>query len=136
MRRTFFLTVAAILLAGAVWGAARATYDDNYARDRAEIDDLLARYLFALDWQDPQMYGSIFTEDGVLVWAGGTVNGRAAIVKEMKSTARSYLAIVSSLFSYPGPQGRVKSAVTPCSSGTGRSCRSPSGCAEGPRHRP
>jgi len=83
MRRTLFLAVGAVLLAGAVWGATRAAYDGDYGRDRAEIDDLLARYLFALDWQDPETYASVFTEDGVLVWAGGTVNGRQAIVREL-----------------------------------------------------
>ena len=51
----------------------------------AEIDDLLSRYLFALDSQDPQLYGEVFAPDGVLVWAGGTVNGRAAIVSEMRN---------------------------------------------------
>jgi hypothetical protein len=52
--------------------------------DRAEIEDLLARYVFALDWQDPERYGSTFTTDGVLVWAGGTVTSRAAIVEEIR----------------------------------------------------
>jgi hypothetical protein len=85
VRRTLCFAVSAVLLAGAVWGATRAAYDSNYAQDRAEIDDLLARYLFALDWQDPEMYGNVFTEDGVLVWAGGTVNGRQAIVQEMRN---------------------------------------------------
>jgi hypothetical protein len=85
MRRPLLLALSAILLAGVVWGATRAVYDGNYARDRAEIDDLLARYLFALDWQDADMYGSVFAEDGVLVWAGGTVNGRQAIVQEIRN---------------------------------------------------
>jgi len=85
MRRNLALFLGAVLLASAAWAASRVSYDSNYARDRAEIDDLLARYLFALDWQDPDMYGSVFAEDGVLVWAGGTVNGRAAIVQEMRN---------------------------------------------------
>lgn len=76
-------TIGAVLLAGVVWGATRAMYDNNYARDRSEIEDLQSRYLFALDWQDPALYASTFTPDGVLVWAGGTVNGREAIIKEM-----------------------------------------------------
>lgn len=59
------------------------TYDKNYARDRAEIEDLQARYLFALDWQDGPAYAATFTEDGVLDWAGGVVKGRAAIEKEV-----------------------------------------------------
>jgi hypothetical protein len=85
MRRYLLLAVSAILLTGIAWAASRATYDHRYAQDRAEIDDLLARYLFALDWQDPQMYGAVFTQDGVLIWAGGTVNGRTAIVQEMRN---------------------------------------------------
>jgi hypothetical protein len=74
----------AVLLAGVVWGAARTVYDNNYARDRSEIEDLQSRYMFALDFHDPETYASTFTPDGVLVWAGGTVTGRQAIVDEMK----------------------------------------------------
>jgi hypothetical protein len=84
MLRKTALLIAAGLLATTVWAATRAAYDDHYARDRAEIEDLQGRYLFALDWQDPELYASTFTEDGVLVWAGGTVTGRAAIVREMQ----------------------------------------------------
>jgi len=84
MNRNFAWLVGAVLLSTTVWAATRATYDDGYARDRAEIEDLQSRYLFALDWQDPELYASTFTPDGVLVWAGGTVQGRAAIVEEMR----------------------------------------------------
>jgi SnoaL-like domain len=79
---TFFLGAA---LAGAVFAATQLKYGQDYARDRSEIEDLLGRYSFALDWQDPELYASTFTEDGVLVWAGGTVNGRKAIVDEMRT---------------------------------------------------
>lgn len=85
MRSKVVLVLGAMLLVGVAWAAARVSYDRSYAHDRAEIDDLLARYLFALDWQDPEMYGATFAPDGVLVWAGGTVNGRAAIVQEMRN---------------------------------------------------
>lgn len=71
--------LAAAMLCGCAPGA------PSYADDRAAIDELMARYLFALDWQDPEMYGAVFAEDGVLVWAGGTVDGRAAIVQEMRN---------------------------------------------------
>jgi hypothetical protein len=71
------------LVAGLAWAATTIVYNNDYARDRAEIEDLQGRYLFALDWQDPQLYASTFTPDGVLVWAGGTVTGRQAIVSEM-----------------------------------------------------
>lgn len=85
LHRKLLLVMGVILTAGVAWAASRVTYDRSYAQDRAEIDDLLSRYLFALDWQDPQMYGDVFTSDGVLVWAGGTVNGRGAIVQEMRN---------------------------------------------------
>ena len=54
----------------------------TYAEDRAEIEDLQARYLFALDWQDPDEYAGTFAEEGVLDWAGGIVRGREAIRTE------------------------------------------------------
>lgn len=85
MQRKLGLFMAAVVIAGSAWAAATLTYDNNYARDRAEIDDLLSRYLFALNWQDPELYASLFTEDGVLIWAGGTVTGRAAIANEIRN---------------------------------------------------
>jgi hypothetical protein len=57
-------------------------YDGDYARDRAQIEDLQARYLFAMNWGDFETYASTFTEDGVLDWARGTVTGREAIQLE------------------------------------------------------
>ena len=39
---------------------------DTYARDRAQIEDLQARSLFALDFFDMDTYVSTFTEDGIL----------------------------------------------------------------------
>jgi uncharacterized protein (TIGR02246 family) len=56
----------------------------QYAADRAEIEDLQARYMFALDWQDAEAYASTFTDDGVLDWAGGVAEGRAAIMEEVR----------------------------------------------------
>lgn len=38
----------------------------SYAEDRAAIEHLMARYLFALDFFDADAYASCFTEDGVL----------------------------------------------------------------------
>jgi ketosteroid isomerase-like protein len=85
MGRSLKLSLVAVaLLVTGMLGACTPA-GPSYADDRAAIDDLLSRYLFALDWQDPEMYGDVFTEDGVLVWAGGTVNGRAAIVQEMRN---------------------------------------------------
>jgi len=51
----------------------------SYGEDRAAIEDLQARYLFALDFHDPDLYLSTFTEDGVLDYGSGDVKGRQAI---------------------------------------------------------
>lgn len=59
--------------------ATAAADDDGYAADRSEIEDLQARYLFALDFGDPQAYASTFTEDGVLDYGAGEIEGREAI---------------------------------------------------------
>lgn len=83
MQRKLLLLLGAAVLVAGTWMLSRGWGNQDYARDRAQIDELMARYLFALDWQDPELYGSVFTTDGVLVWAGGTVNGREAIVKEL-----------------------------------------------------
>lgn len=61
---------------------------DDYASDRAKIENLMAKYIFALDWQDGEVYASTFTEDGVLDSAGGVVQGRKAI-REMIEKLRA-----------------------------------------------
>lgn len=58
-------------------GAAAAA--DSYGEDRAQIEDLMARYLFAMDWRDADAYASTFAENGVLDWARGVEKGRTAI---------------------------------------------------------
>lgn len=73
------LALAALVSSGVALFKPRLPRDD-----RAQIEELMSRYVFALDWQDPQRYGDTFTTDGVLIWAGGTVSGRAAIVDEMQ----------------------------------------------------
>ncbi len=70
-------TLSALLLLCAASGVAAA----NYAEDRALIEDLQARYLFALDFQDPQAYADTFTRDGVLDYGAGEIKGREAIAQ-------------------------------------------------------
>jgi uncharacterized protein (TIGR02246 family) len=70
--------------------AASAAAEGNYAEDRAQIEDLQARYLFALDFRDPEAYAATFTEDGVLDYGAGKIQGRQAIgdmVKNMRANA-------------------------------------------------
>jgi hypothetical protein len=68
--------------------ACAASADDNYAEDRALIEDLQARYLFALDFRDPQAYAATFARDGVLDYGAGKIRGReaiAAMVADMRA---------------------------------------------------
>ena len=53
------------------------------ADDRAAIKNLQARYMFALDWQDPDAYAATFAQDGVLVSAVAAARGRTAIRGEV-----------------------------------------------------
>ncbi|MEY4760850.1 MAG: hypothetical protein RLZZ200_706 [Pseudomonadota bacterium] len=77
--------------AAAVPVAARApAYGPQYAADRAEIEDLQARYIFALDWQDADAYAATFAPDGVLDWAGGIVRGREAIRTEVRNMRAAF----------------------------------------------
>jgi len=66
---------AAVLscLAGLAWA--------GYGDDRALIEDLQSRYLFAFDFGDPEGYAGTFTPDGILDFGQGEVKGRAAIAK-------------------------------------------------------
>lgn len=56
----------------------------SYAEDRAEIENLMARYLFAIDWNDFDAYVAMFTEDGELDYAGGVAKGRGEILETIK----------------------------------------------------
>jgi len=79
----FLLPLALMGAATFVAGCSGAHSDNNnYANDRAEIENLQARYLFALDFNDGQSYGSVFAPDGELDWANGVIKGRENIVKE------------------------------------------------------
>ena len=59
--------------------ASSASAESSYAEDRAMIEDLQARYLFALDFRDAEAYAATFTEDGVLDYGAGKIQGRQAI---------------------------------------------------------
>lgn len=61
----------------------------SYAEDRALIEDLQARYLFGLDFRDPEAYAATFTEDGVLDYGAGKLQGRDAIAAFVESSRAS-----------------------------------------------
>jgi len=77
--------IAALMLA-----AAPAVADDaSYAEDRAKIEDLQARYLFALDFRDPEAYAETFAPDGILDYGAGEIKGREAIAEMVANMRRS-----------------------------------------------
>ena len=61
----------------------------RYAQDRAEIEDLMSRYLFAMDYGDFDAYVETFTEDGVLEFSRSTSKGRAEIKKAVAAFKES-----------------------------------------------
>jgi uncharacterized protein (TIGR02246 family) len=83
MKKTIATAAAAalLLLAGSASTALakQPHYSAHYAEDRAEIEDLMSRYLFAIDYNDWDAYVETFAPDGVLEFASGTSVGRPAI---------------------------------------------------------
>jgi hypothetical protein len=71
--------LAAVALLAATPARAEVEYSPSYGQDRAEIEDLQARYLFAIDYFDWDAYVATFAEDGELEFASGTSKGRDAI---------------------------------------------------------
>jgi hypothetical protein len=75
----YLAVLAAVALLAAAPAHAEVEYAPNYAQDRAEIEDLMARYLFAIDYFDWDAYVATFAEDGELEFASGISKGRGAI---------------------------------------------------------
>ena len=81
IRKSAIACAALLLLAGLATAshAQQPRYSRSYAEDRAEIEDLMARYLFAIDYDDWDAYVGTFAPDGELEFASGTSKGRPAI---------------------------------------------------------
>tara|TARA_A100001391_G_scaffold130111_3_gene89415 strand:- start:20621 stop:21238 length:618 start_codon:yes stop_codon:yes gene_type:complete len=73
------LATTAALCAAPAAAQDQPLYNSNYGNDRAEIEDLMARYLFAIDYFDWDAYVSVFAEDAELEYASGITRGREAI---------------------------------------------------------
>lgn len=91
------LAAAALVMVPALPAAAQdnaPTYARGYADDRAEIEDLMARYMFAIDYFDWDAYVATFAPDGELTFAAGTSTGRdairTAVTNFSRNIARSY----------------------------------------------
>ncbi len=74
--------------------ASRQTYDAQYAADRAEIEDLMARYLFAMDYNDFDTYADTFIEDGELEFASGATRGR----ENIRAMAKSFKERIATVY--------------------------------------
>jgi hypothetical protein len=86
IKKTIGGALAGALLATGVPAAAeQPTYSPTYGQDRAEIEDLMARYLFAIDYFDWDAYVATFAPDGELEFASGKSKGREAIRKAVTS---------------------------------------------------
>jgi hypothetical protein len=53
--------------------------EGSYAEDRALIEDLQSRYMFAMDFNDLETFVSLFSKDGILDVGAGLARGRDAI---------------------------------------------------------
>ena len=75
----YLAALAALSLLAATPAQAQIDYAPSYGQDRAEIEDLMARYLFAIDYFDWDAYVATFAEDVELEFASGLSKGREAI---------------------------------------------------------
>jgi len=91
-------------------GEETIVYGPSYAQDRAEIEDLTSRYLYAFDWQDADAYAATFTDDGVLEFAGGVERGHEALKQVMRDMAVREKAKADA--SFPYRRHRVRHYVT------------------------
>lgn len=69
-------------------------YSKTYAQDRAEIEDLMARYLMAMDYNDFDSYAEMFTEDGTLEFARGSVTGR----EQIRAAAKGFKEAIAGIY--------------------------------------
>ena len=81
MRSAFVVAVVSMFVGAAASGAEDAQSALQKLLDRAEIEELVTRYVTALDTLDADAYEGVFTEDGEYDVTGNVYRGRAAIRK-------------------------------------------------------
>ena len=81
MRSAFVLAVVSMFVGAAASGAEDAQSALQKLVDRAEIQELVTRYVTALDTLDADAYEGVFTEDGEYDVTGNVYRGRVAIRK-------------------------------------------------------
>lgn len=90
MKYSFLRTLLALAFAAAFTTQALADDADilREAHARSQIEDLMWRYVRALDSFDPDAYASVYTEDGQFRSGANATQGRAAL-QEMVANLRS-----------------------------------------------
>jgi 3-phenylpropionate/cinnamic acid dioxygenase small subunit len=88
--KTLLRPILLCVLAFGVLAQAAADEADilRQAQDRAEIEDLMWRYVRALDSFDPDAYANVYTEDGQFGSGANATKGRAAL-RSMVENLRS-----------------------------------------------
>lgn len=86
MRRLVIAVVAGV--AALLMTSVSPAFAASYADDRAEIENLMYRYVFAMDWRDAEAYAAVFTTDGTLESGGGVQKGRPAIAAMIEGMAK------------------------------------------------
>lgn len=84
MKQMLFGAVVALVLSSGVGSSRAATGDENAlreARDRAEIEALMWRYVRALDTNDAEAYAAVYTTDGQFGSGANATKGRDALRK-------------------------------------------------------
>jgi hypothetical protein len=84
-------TLVFIAMTGCQSGSIKSITSEanSYAEDRALIEDLQARYMFALDFGDIDKYVATFTEDGILDIGEGEWRSRDTIRQVLTSMPKS-----------------------------------------------
>ena len=80
-----FYTLITLALIGVLSYASAGTTNSSYGEDRAQIENLQARYMFALDFGDLDTFVTTFAEDGILDIIGMKWQGRKNIKEGLGS---------------------------------------------------
>ncbi len=74
----------------AVGAAQAAPAPASTTADQLAIQDVMARYEWALDGADAKGYAALFADDGVLVFGGNQRKGHAAIQTEIETLSKTF----------------------------------------------
>ncbi len=100
------LMLAAVSVSLAAGLAAPSLARNPTAEERADIENLAYRYIFALDWRDAETYANTFAPDGVLNYGGGQAVGRDEIRAVVETIREREAARIEAGEAGQGSQGQ------------------------------